>query len=40
MNDVDNLDAKGKLLTYTMGVALISLGVYFLIKAYKILKDD
>lgn len=40
MNDIDNLDAKGKLFTYTMGVALISFGVYLLIKAYKTLKDD
>jgi hypothetical protein len=39
MNDVDNLDAKGKLITYSLVVGLISLGVYFLIKAYKILKD-
>jgi hypothetical protein len=40
MTDVDDLDAKGKLFTYSLGVALISLGVYFLIQAYKKLKDD
>jgi len=40
MTDVDNLDAKGKLLTYTMGVAFVSIGIYLLIKAYHTLKKD
>lgn len=39
MYDVENLDAKGKLLNYTLGVVFVVIGGYLLYKAYKTLKQ-